>query len=382
MSSRSRSVSLVVVCLAALLGVWVLAHWRGTQGNPSDRPEAINSDQLTQTVIVPTLDTPIPAGKSAIWCGSFQLAWDHLRKDVVREPIKLENAQADADRLNKAEFNKSDLEPGSYYAAAGLVSDGIVEKIRTEMEEQFPDAELPDFEKASGDLVALAFAYLKAEVKFSFRYEQENAGLTFKGEDGQESTVQAFGVRQQDAKKKGDLRRQAAILFETDKDGEQFAIDLDRQSTTSQVVLAQVKRLVTLQEMLKAMEQSLPGRNQPFRGYQLRDEDTLLIPDMGVKIQHQFRELEGKDKVFSNVALQGCFLDKAVEELAFRLDRSGASVESKASVAVFKDGADHVPISRNFHFDRPFLLMMKKRGASQPFLVMWIANAELLKKLK
>jgi hypothetical protein len=29
-------------------------------------------------------------------------------------------------------------------------------------------------------------------------------------------------------------------------------------------------------------------------------------------------------------------------------------------------------------FDRPFLVYMQKRGAEQPFFVMWVDNAELL----
>src|SRR5438552_18000947 len=37
------------------------------------------STSLRQTAIVPTLDTPVPEGKSAVWCASFQLAWDRLK---------------------------------------------------------------------------------------------------------------------------------------------------------------------------------------------------------------------------------------------------------------------------------------------------------------
>jgi len=36
--------------------------------------------------------------------------------------------------------------------------------------------------------------------------------------------------------------------------------------------------------------------------------------------------------------------------------------------------------NRRFVFDKPFLIVMKKRGAERPFFVMWVANAELLCK--
>jgi hypothetical protein len=37
--------------------------------------------------------------------------------------------------------------------------------------------------------------------------------------------------------------------------------------------------------------------------------------------------------------------------------------------------------SRHFHFDRPFLIYVKKRGADySPFFVMWVDNAELMQE--
>jgi hypothetical protein len=55
----------------------------------------------------------------------------------------------------------------------------------------------------------------------------------------------------------------------------------------------------------------------------------------------------------------------------FKLDRGGAELASEAKVH-FK------PTASFFHFNRPFLLVMKKRGAGRPFFVVWIDNAELL----
>ena len=51
-----------------------------------------DSDRLERTAFVPTLDTPIPDGKSAVWCASFQLAWDKLKEDVIKGPVEITNA--------------------------------------------------------------------------------------------------------------------------------------------------------------------------------------------------------------------------------------------------------------------------------------------------
>lgn len=62
---------------------------------------------------------------------------------------------------------------------------------------------------------------------------------------------------------------------------------------------------------------------------------------------------------------------KTWQDIEFRLDRSGAIVSSAA-------GMYTLGLSRNFSFTRPFLIALRKRGAAQPYLVMWIDNAELL----
>jgi hypothetical protein len=99
--------------------------------------------------------------------------------------------------------------------------------------------------------------------------------------------------------------------------------------------------------------------------------DTLLVPNMSWRIEHHFQELEGTDKVFFNPPLQGLYLDTALQGIQFTMDRNGAAVASSAWL-----GAKGGP--RDFHFNRPFLVYMKKRDAKHPFFVMWVENAELL----
>ena len=104
---------------------------------------AADSEALRQTVIVPTLDTPIPPGKSAVWCSSFQLAWNRLKTDFAGGPLLIEGAEVVARRLNEAEQSEDDLVPGSYYVAAGKVKDGIQRQIEAEFKTRFPGAQLP-----------------------------------------------------------------------------------------------------------------------------------------------------------------------------------------------------------------------------------------------
>ena len=88
------------------------------------------------------------------------------------------------------------------------------------------------------------------------------------------------------------------------------------------------------------------------------------------KIDHRFDELIGKVVANANPAMP---IVEAKQWIKFKLDRCGAMLESEAIVATFA-------IGKYFIFDRPFLVYMKKRDREQPFFVMWVDNAELLRR--
>src|SRR5262245_47301714 len=120
---------LLAATVAAVGVIWWHAHRRSDEAYDAAALTFDGaSEQLRQTVVVPTLDSSIPEGKSVIWCASFQLAWNRLKEDVVKGPVRLANAQPLADLLNRADGSEDDLDRDSVYAAAGLAADGIVER--------------------------------------------------------------------------------------------------------------------------------------------------------------------------------------------------------------------------------------------------------------
>jgi hypothetical protein len=358
-----------------------VALWHFTKDRPSNSPPVsfdASSDRLQQTVIVPTLDSPIPEGKSAIWCMSFQLAWNRLKEDVSKEPLRLTNAQPIADRLNQADHSEADVGPDAVYAVAGLAKDGIVERIRGEMASKFPNVPKPELDVPPGG--AVAYAYLAASAKYDYPFFENDEAFLFTDSAGRQTAVGSFGIRKKDDYAYHRLRQQGQVLYcpreaiMSEKEIPEFILDPCKTSQPYQIVLARVDRKPTLAATLADVEQKIAAQPASDRFLaELHPRDTLLVPNIAWRLSHHFKELEGEDKQFLNPALQGQYLDTALQTIQFRLDRSGAELASESKVYV-KPGASF------FHVNRPFLVYMKKRGGKRPFFVMWVENAELLEK--
>jgi hypothetical protein len=368
------------IVLAILIGVPALSFyvWRniGRLPEPMAKPVVASDAQgLRATVVVPTLDSPLPAGKNVIWCASLQLAWDRLKKDVVGEPVKIKGVDDLADKLNASEFAGNDLEAESYYAAAGRIADGTVAKIEKEMAAKFPGV-APDLGGPSGT-AAIAYAYLKASIKFPLPYFENRDPFAFKESSGASIEVTSFGIRKKDAYAYYEMREQVEVLYSLHEEEShtrlvEFALDLDRNSRPYQLVVACVKPRATLNETLKYLSEAAKNKDEDWDN-EFGPNEVFILPNICFDITTRFRELEGPDKPFTNSKCAGLWLGLVQQRMQFRLDRGGAEVSSEVKMPLR-------PLPRYFIFDRPFLVYMAKRGAATPFFVMWVDNAELLGK--
>ncbi len=390
-AGKRRWPLLLMVLVLAGVAALVLAR-KFRRGRPYQPPPIAyegDSTGLEHTVIVPTLDTPMPPGKNVIWCSSFQVAWNHLKDDVIKAPVRVANAEEIADRLNRAPQSEADLPEGSYYATAGFVSDGIVETIQEEMAGRFPSAAKPTFEGLLPDAI-VAYAYLTAGVKFTIPFFDSDEPLMFQDSTGAEVTVSSFGIRPEDHDAYRRLREQAKVLYvrhhesreqyekATEERGHvpppaEFAIDPCKDSSPNQIVLARIEPKASLAETLVDLQEKIGEYVSEGSFDRLIVSDVLLIPNSHWKIDHHFAELEGADKLLLNPGFELYWIERARQAIDFKLDRSGAELISETKVM-----AEAMP--RYFLFDRPFLIYLKKRGAEHPFFVMWVDNAELLCK--
>jgi hypothetical protein len=335
------------------------------------------SKDLRQSVVVPTLDTPMPQNKNVIWCGTIQLAWNRLGKDVLHQLPQVHGAETVVSRLNLAQFSEDDLSSDSYLATAGFARDGIAENVKSEMTRRFQREVKIDPMNASD---ILAYAFLEANADFTIPFFDNRSLFSFRDSSAKETKVTSFGIEEKHEYAYHDLRKQIGLLYLLRKktnpeELEEFVIDLCRDSSPNQIIVACVPPKATLLETLTDMEKKTQEFARNPTDYQgaFGIRDVLLVPNLNWEVRHHFAELEGGDKRLMNAGFTGYYISKAMQTIRFRLDRSGAELASEAQHVVS-------PTATHFVCDRPFLIVVKKRGAERPFFVMRVDNAELLCK--
>lgn len=146
-----------------------------------------------------------------------------------------------------------------------------------------------------------------------------------------------------------------------------FIIELKIQAEDDRLILAKIPPEPTLAEMVDVVEQRI-RKAKPKRMAQMED---LRVPVLNFDILRQYSELCGHPIRTADKRFDGTSIFFAAQSIRFRLDETGAVLKSEAIMY-----AGLTP--RTLVFDKPFLILLKRRDAEKPYFGLWVANAELL----
>jgi hypothetical protein len=106
--------------------------------------------------------------------------------------------------------------------------------------------------------------------------------------------------------------------------------------------------------------------------------ESVVIPILNFDLWQEYDDLCNKP-ITTAGPLHGMPIVLAMQSIRFRLDEHGAILKSEAVKAV-KSAEPKAP--RKFIFDKPFLILLQRRDASQPYFALWVDNPELLVSFK
>ncbi len=338
---------------------------------PADFPSQRNASSLARTDVLPVPTMQISPDRNYLYCATFRIAWDQLRQSPAA-PVTLDPLPPIAAELNRLPYALENLDPESYFAATVDAAD--VEKMNNALHQRFPSAGRPATtpvdEHGQGRIL---FAYLLKSLPFADEMDGNTPPLLFP--DGStETRVASFG---------GWSSLIHIADYRTDAD---FIIELKTESERDVMLLAKIPAGATMQETIDKILKRITSPNPLHTRFSLEAGEIALIPKLSFNIMKSYDDLLRKQIVDSPVSEEEYpeFISRADQATAFVLNERGGKLEStvviETTISDFGDDepAPPPPKIRKFHFDRPFLVLLREQQSHDPYFAVWIANSELM----
>jgi hypothetical protein len=312
------------------------------------------------------LEASIESGRNTIFCGTFQLAWNRMKNDIIGEDIRLEKPLELVRHLNGGLLTGADISDEDYLAMAGYGSKNITDSINIALKDKFgEEAPRIDGEFDDEDTI-LAYAFFLKKMRFAHPFEDFANPLAFYWNDS-DSKVEAFGIFRCDDSLRSRLRSQVEIIDYRDR--RDFIVRLHPADTGDEIIIARIRPEGTLLGTYQTVNERIT-RSEPEP---IRDKDLIMIPKLDFSIARSYNELLGLH--LRNEGWEEYFVAAAEQNIAFWLDEGGAGIASEGIFAI-KKGPE--PDFRVLVCNGPFFLCCRKTGAELPYLAIWVGNSELL----
>jgi len=378
-----------------------------------------NASQLNATRITPVLDTKINTGENLIYCSTFQMAWNSLCQDILKgETAEIENAPDYVKTLNNLINELANVSDDSYVAMGGLSQDNIVERFNKALLEKFKDVdtkELPIIKDKFGHDQILIFAYLNKLMPFEHEF-QKTKPILF--QSNKESWVKSFGLDYYNSRNESheNILKQLDIVYYFDygefsksvKDNNIDTITLFKNGlnpktgliiklktkSEDDLVISTLSPLNTFLDTFfdidnrinnpstyRYLNDSIPLEiknnitNNFFNIKTLKPDESIRIPNIKIKIDHFYSELEKKSFLNKQLLKNNYYIEKAFQDVKFLLNEKGVILSSSVRILMKMGRSDEHKI---YLVDKPFVIYLRSKNSNYPYFMAYIQNPYLL----
>ena len=312
--------------------------------------------------ILPTMDS-ISTSKNQVWTGAFQMVWDDLAKELNKAPIQFAGSQPEmVNLLNKSSFSVKDLSENAYYKKWGLVSLQLKQEIEKGIWAKFREKSriLDSFDWTPEPDKYILYAMLKKDLEYIEKFNKLDDDYF----EGIKTRIKYFGITTDKYSKSKDS---VQVLFYNNFND--LAITL-KSKQGDLIHLYKTNSQKNLAEMYAEMKQ----KTKAEKDY-LRAEDKFKAPILDFNTQREFKELYNREIIPS-----GFIINKAIEDIQFKMDNVGAKVVAEAAIMLSKGIAPAASMStRYFYFTGPYAIFMEEPG-KQPYFAAYITDPAPLQK--
>ena len=318
--------------------------------------------------VVPTMNDTITTDSS--WCGTFQLVWNDMKNEVVKQDV-IFNPQLDmVKNLNKEDFNETMLSEDSYYKIYSLKSLALKEQIENGIKEKFNQTSdiLDDFDWSENELdnpnnpyERRYFFYTMLYRKFEFLQEFDKLD---NGEFGDKyKNVQYFGI---DKDTPNSVGEQIEVLYYNSKDD--FAIIINTK-TDDEVIFCKNPKGSNFNDIYENMN----NEAKKYTGSSsFENVDEFKAPNLDVNEKREYTELVGKKFKTADPVYDTAEIQKAIQTIKFSLDEKGGEIKSEAAIDLKVEPNSLVSEiqkdqPRYFYVDNTFAIFLREKGKSKPY---------------
>ena len=148
-SNKKAVIALIVIVLLLIILVLVYANFFANKKESNDilegekviRNESKNNETVAKKKYsediqtIATLEDEITT--NSVWCGTFQLVWNDMVNNVVKQNVVFTPQEKIVENLNKQTFKEDQLSEKDYYKVYDLLTLELKEKIEKAIEEKF-----------------------------------------------------------------------------------------------------------------------------------------------------------------------------------------------------------------------------------------------------
>ena len=333
--------------------------------NTNSNSNIISSNTTSDINVVTSLEDTIT--NDTAWCGTFNLVWNDLKENYVKQDIIINPEKEIVTNLNKSTFSKKSLNENSYYTKFGYQTPELKKEIEENIKKKFNQTsdilDLFKWEENSKSNFIYAMLYKKFTFATPFNQLKNN---TFNGN----GEFRYFGID----KEKKDGINQVEVLFYDNSSN--YAVKLITQENDEIILL---KNSNTENNFLSIYKNIMNKSNNYKENKKLENDDTLLVPYIKFDTFKEFKELEG---LVSNYADGTPFtIDKAVQTIKMQLNESGGDIKSEAAISTKATSAlEPTKIIRNFNFNTTFTIFLKEKDMDLPYFAAYINDLSIFQK--
>ena len=336
---------------------------------PANDDTPITSDvkETSGVDVVPTMSDEI--SKDSTWCGTFQLVWNDMKNEVVKQDVVFTPQLKMVENLNKEEFNESMLSPEYYYKIYGIKTLELKKTIEKGIKDKFNQTSdiLDDFSWSSDELDdpndpynRRYFFYTMLYRKFEFLKEFDK--LKNQKFANKYDNIEYFGI---DKNTKDEIGNQIRVLYYNSKND--FAL-LINTKTNDEVIFCKNPVGNTFNEIYNNMNTKADAYNgsRSFKGI-----DEFKAPCLEFNEKREYIELEGKMFKTADPYYDTAEIDKAIQTVKFSLDEKGGEIKSEAAIDLKVSATSvqepKIDEPRYFYVDDTFAIFLRERGREMPY---------------